>query len=64
MLMQKIHNYEREAGERGRSEKRARELEDALGKITGELSDMKERIRFKDQEISEYQEKLELMDEI
>jgi hypothetical protein len=37
VLMQKMHQYEREAQERAGGEKRARELEETLGRMETEV---------------------------
>ena len=41
MLMQKIHQYEREAGERGGAEKRVKELEETVARLTTELGELR-----------------------
>ena len=62
MLMQKIHQYEREATERGGIEIRLRQMEEEMARMTQEAQELRSVSKLKDQEIEEYQEKLEQAD--
>ena len=64
MLMQKIQGYERDSQLKEEAEKKAKEVEEALGKLQAELADYRRVNTLKDAEIAEYQERLEQFDNL
>ena len=64
MLMQKIQGYERDSQLKEEAEKKAKEVEEALGKLQAEFADYRRVNTLKDAEIAEYQERLEQFDNL
>jgi hypothetical protein len=63
-LMQKIHSYEKESGEKAGLERRQVELESTVAQLNQELSQLKRTLQIKDAELLGYQEKVEEGDEL
>ena len=64
MLMQKIHDYDRDNGDKVLMEKRVKEMEDQMGAMTSEMQAMVSKAKQREAEIEEYQEKVELMESL